>query len=369
MAIDSTRFSLSEPFRIVKNDDDSTSLEGFAIHGGTDDKPFIVNGLFKVPEEEMVNCAKSLKNSKLMKNHDQTNVDSIIGLVKDSSVEFDSHAEMQGVKYSADLMFDETSLQEKIEKGLIDATSIGFQFVPWCDKCGKEFNMWECEHWLTDEDFAITTKDMEVFELSLVPFGADPYATVGAMSAEDFTKEFQKMKEEFIMSKNESTSEFEEQIESLTQDVQELEEKLQKQDADFKQEIEELKLSHQEEVLTLKQEKSALEEQLEQATEELGIFRAEAEAKKEEILAAKKEKLLSLAKELKIEEDLDDVDEMSEEFLDKQIAMFERIIENTPKVGEFKQEQTDKLEQKEEPREAFSSTAAIFYNTPSMGIR
>lgn len=374
MIENTTTFSLTEPFALKKNEDDSVSLTGFAIHGGTDDDPLIVNGLFKVPEDEMKNCMDSIQGSKLMKDHDHEHVDSIIGKVETAAIQVDPANNRQGVTYQAQMMFDDTNLQQKIEKGLIDATSIGFEFTPWCDQCGKEFDMWECEHWYTDEDFAITTKDMKIKELSLVVFGADPHATVGAMSADDYKIEFNKMKEEFIMAKQKDNefSELKEENIELKQQVQDLEAKLSKKDEEFKSQKEDLLLSHQEEVLTLKTEKDALEGKMSEMQEELAIFRAEEAERKEAALSAKREKLVSLAKELKVEDTVEDCESFSEDYIDKQIAVFERVIESRPAVvSQYKEEQNDKLVKDEEPveREAFSNVANIFYNSPSLGTR
>lgn len=371
MIENTTTFSLTEPFALKKNEDDSVSLEGFAIHGGTDEDPLIVNGLFKVPEDEMKNCMDSIQGAKLMKDHDHEHVDSVIGKVNTAAIQVDPANNRQGVTYQADMMFDDTSLQQKIEKGLIDATSIGFEFTPWCDQCGEEFNPFTCEHWYTDEDFAITTKDMHIKELSLVVFGADPFATVGAMSAEDYKEEFNKMKEEFIMAKQKDNefSELKEENIELKQEVQDLEAKLSKKDEEFKSMKEDLLLSHQEEVLTLKTEKDAIEGKMSEMQEELAKFRAEAAERAEAELSAKREELLSLAKELKVEDTVEDCESFSEEYIDKQIAMFKRILENTPKVGQYNQEQNDPLEVKETEREAFSNVADIFYNSPSLGTR
>lgn len=68
---------------------------------------------------------------------------------------------------------------------------------------------------------------------------------------------------------------------------------------------------------------------------ELAEYRAEAEAKLAAELESKKEELQKLAAELHIEKTLGDVEEMSIEFIDKQIAMFKEIIDNKPKVPQF----------------------------------
>ena len=115
-------------------------------------------------------------------------------------------------------------------------------------------------------------------------------------------------------------------------------------------EIEGLKLTNQTEIATLQQEKETLESKVEEMSNELAEFRAEAQAKAEAELVAKKENLQKLAKELHVERTLGDVDEMSEEFIDQLTANYQEIIDNkTPeKPGEFSgfKQQHDKKEKK-----------------------
>ena len=88
-------FSLNSNFALKHKDNGDVELEGFAIHGG---EGFIVNGFYEVPESEMRNCTKTLKGKKLFKNHDVTDVDSIVGLVDKTRTTYDEVAEMKGVK-------------------------------------------------------------------------------------------------------------------------------------------------------------------------------------------------------------------------------------------------------------------------------
>ena len=59
---------------------------------------------------------------------------------------FDENADMTGAKYKASLVVDDSKLAEKIDKGLIDATSIGFTFEPECSICGNPYYSEECGH-------------------------------------------------------------------------------------------------------------------------------------------------------------------------------------------------------------------------------
>lgn len=354
-------FSLSSNFSLKHNDDGSAQIEGFAIHGADN---FIVKDIIEVPESEMKNCAKSLKGAKLLKDHDTAHVDSIIGRVNKAKQTYDENAEMEGVKYEASLVVDDSKLSQKIEQGLIDATSIGFEFEPECSICGNPFFSEECTHHPFFDDMHFIARDMNVRELSLVTFGADPYATVGASFSDDIEvikEEFAKKKEEFIMSKQDDIVEtLQAEKAELSQEVRDLEAKLEQKEKDFKLEKEDLELAHKEEVLTLTREKEALDEQIKSMGEELSAFRAEAESRAEKELAAKKEQLVELAKELKT--DIDDIDEMSAEFIDKQIAIFTKIIENTPKVKEFTgtSQPHEVDESKKTEDKPFSSLGAFF---------
>jgi len=319
-------FSLNSNFSLTHNDDGSSKLEGFAIHGGDD---FIVNGIFEVPESEMQNCARSLKGAKLMKDHDTWHVDSIIGRVNKAKKQFDDREDVQmmGVKYDASLVVDDTSLAKKIEEGLIDATSIGFSFEPECSICGNPYFSEECEHSLWWDDMHLICRDMECHELSLVTFGADPHASVtgslDAQSIEELKEKFSKQKEEFIMAKEDNTVETlkSENLE-LSQKVSDLEAKLEQQEADFEAEKDKMTVEHTDKVLTLQEEKQALEKQVESMTEELSAFRAEAEAKVAKALQEKTDRLTELAKKYDSEHVLKE--KMTEEYMDDLIIVFEK---------------------------------------------
>lgn len=336
-------FSLNSNFSLKTNDDGSQSIEGFAIHG---DDGFIVNGFYEVPESEMKNCARTLKGAKLIKDHDTDHVDSIIGRVNQTKKTFDEDAEMAGVHYKASLVVDDTKLADKIEKGLIDATSIGFTFEPECSICGNPFFSEECEHHPLFDDMHFICRDMNCQELSLVTFGADPHASVSgsfnAKDLEELKEKFVQQKEELIMSKEDNMVETlkAENLE-LSQKVTDLEAELKQKEADFKTQEDNLKVEHKEEVLTLQQEKDALQSQVDTMTEELSVFRAEAKAEAEKELAAKKEKLAELAKEFGAEDLLEE--EMEEELIDKQIAMLQRVadkvVEDKETIPQFKASQ------------------------------
>lgn len=327
-------FSLNSKFALRHNDNGDVQLEGFAIHGGEN---FIVNGFYEVPESEMRNCTRTLKGKRLFKDHGTHSVDNIVGLVDKTRTTVDESNGMKGVKYNASLMVDDSHLGEKIERGLITDTSIGFEFTPICSICGNEFLSDKCTHHpLLDPDMHLICKDMHCHELSLVPFGADPGASVsssfGGADAEKLKVEFGKLKDE-IMSNTQNDNLQTENIE-LKQKVSDLEAQLAAKDEAHKSEIEDLKLDNQTEIATLQQDNKALQAKVDEMSEELAQFRAEAQAQAEAELAKKKEELQQLAEELGVKESLGDVDEMSEEFIDRLTANYKEILANQPEQKE-----------------------------------
>lgn len=338
-------FSLNSKFALKHNDNGDVQLEGFAIHGGEN---FIVNGFYEVPESEMKNCTKTLKGKRLFKDHGTDSIDNIIGLIDKTRTTYDEDAEMKGTKYNASLMVDDSHIAEKLERGLITDVSIGFDFTPICSICGNEFLSDKCSHHpLLDPEMHLICKDMNCHELSLVPFGADPGASVsssfGGVDADKLKVEFGKLKDE-IMSDMKNDNLQAENLE-LKQQVSDLEAQLAQVKESHQSEIEDLKLNNQTEIATLQQDKEALQEKVDEMSEELAQFRAEAQAKAEAELAEKKEKLQKLAEELNVERTLGDIDEMSEEFINQLTANYEEILEKKRE----KESKPGKFESGEQP--------------------
>jgi len=147
-------------------DNNEIPIEGFCIHNG------LFKELVEIPETELKNVEKTVKNVQLRKNHGNK-IEDVIGRVIYAKHEFDSQAQKNGIYYKALIDQNETKIAEKVAKGLINDVSIGFDFYPECSECGKDFR--ECPH-LFDEAH-IVTRNVEVFELSLVTRGADTDAT------------------------------------------------------------------------------------------------------------------------------------------------------------------------------------------------
>lgn len=161
-------------------------VDGFAIHNGC------FHGFIHMPDDEMGNAANSMRGVKLFQNHEYKLTD-ILGRVEETDVQVDSKNGKLGVKYSGyvDKKFEDITYG--IENNLIDATSIGFGFEPYCSICGKHLFESDCPHWFMDDGFYVVAKEVEVFELSLVSLPADKDATVSAMGAfaeQNFEKQF-----------------------------------------------------------------------------------------------------------------------------------------------------------------------------------
>lgn len=222
------RFKLIAGMEFEETENNPPKVSGFAIHPG------IFNRFLEVPDDELENITESLKSAKLMVDHSES-VRDIIGLVHEAYTTFDSAAGKQGVKYFAET--DDTEILEKLHKGYIDASSIGFEHDSICSKCGENFH--DCEHWF--DEAHIICKNCAAFEISLVPWGADGDATANVAglskkSEDKFVSQFKhklenKIKEEEVM-----------EPEKIDQpvDVSELVSEIKKTEADVLQKDEEI---------------------------------------------------------------------------------------------------------------------------------
>jgi len=147
----------------------------------------------------------------------------------------------------------------------------------------------------------------------------------------------------------------------LSQEVSDLKAQLEQKDADFEAEKDELTVAHTDKVLTLQGEKEALEKQVAEMTEELSAFRAEAEAKIAQALKEKTDRLTELATKYDCEHVIKE--EMSEEYMDDMIAVFEKReqdeIKDTVPHYKLNQEQPHSNEETKEHK-AFSGVAKYF---------
>lgn len=336
----------------IGQDDNKFNVDGFCIHPGE------FHGYIEIPENEMQNAASTVRNSKFIRAH-QYGLTDAIGHVYNSEVKVDPSNGILGVHYDAYIdenlkVTQDDQLIYRIQNGLIDATSIGFEFDPVCAICGEDY--YECPHWIFDDGFGIIATNINVYELSLVLFGADGDATVKSMNtkmAKQFKKqlvaEFEQNKktEKFNiknfdksdkMANNEEVITLQEKLEALTNQFESFKEE---KDAEIlearktlsdelKAEYEEKILTETEKALTLAQEKEAAEQKLQENEDELESYREKEAAEAEARLADKEEKLLEYHKKFTDEDTLEGIDEMTEESIDKHIEMYEKIEAKAP---------------------------------------
>lgn len=326
-------FNLNENFSFNSENQDAFLLKGFAIHPG------IFNQVVEVPEEELGNCAKTLENAKLMKDHNYS-VDNIIGKINTADITFDEKNGLKGVHYSAQIDDSCTDLIKKVKNRLVDAVSIGFKYEPICSTCGKSF--WECNHWFGDEDDThIVAKNMSVHELSLVPFGADSDASVapGNFKAEQIKEKFQKKKSDFMT--EEKIIELQTQLAAMTQEKESVKKELEETISKLNKELEDVKFEKQENNSTLTKELEAFKEEFNKQAKELEAFKEEANKRHEAELDAKRKTVTELAEKLGLQETIEDVDEMEEGFLDRTLTMLKGIEKKLDKPAKFNENQDD----------------------------
>lgn len=169
------KLSLAVPITLEESSlqDPSPNISGFGIHPG------LFNGIVEVQEDELDNLQRTLKTAQLRADHGEECLD-VIGKVNDAFKTFDSEAGKEGVKYYAEFDQDDEKAMKifsKVKNGYINASSIGFSHDSICSICGEDFH--ECEHFWWDGAHVIA-KNCEVFELSIVPLGADGDATAVA---------------------------------------------------------------------------------------------------------------------------------------------------------------------------------------------
>jgi phage head maturation protease/cell division protein FtsB len=156
-------------------------IAGFCIHEGR------FKEIVEIPEEELNNVEKTIHNAQFRIDHSNS-VRDVVGLVNYAKVGFDVDAQKPGVKYEALVKDDE--IAGKIQQGLVNDVSIGFDLEPECSACGQDFRT--CEHWF--DEAHIIARNVNVFELSLVTRGADSEAYASAVGfAEQFEDKLQKI--------------------------------------------------------------------------------------------------------------------------------------------------------------------------------
>lgn len=113
----------------------------------------------------MQNAVDHLVGDVILKDHDNS-CDSAIGRVTSTQLGINEKTGMRCAEYEGWIDSDEEKLIKKINKGIIDSTSIGFKYEPYCSICGRPLE--ECSHFIWDEGFEIIAKNVQPFELSIV---------------------------------------------------------------------------------------------------------------------------------------------------------------------------------------------------------
>jgi len=372
------------------------SVKGYAIHTGR------FHGIIEIPESEIQNAANTLNGRKIFKNHEY-DTDDVLGKILSTNAELDPYNSKMAVTYNGYIDKNEEKIIYKVENGLLDSTSIGFEFEPECGICGKPLK--ECHHFIWDEGFYIIARNVNVLELSVVGIPADKDATVEAMAfsknkfMEDlenqFSYKFKAHKGDVPLNQNTLTKEqifvgdiledkidLKEEINKMLKEAFEKENiksdkmaeenkkilELQEKLTTANDKITELTEAHDNKVSQLKtdfetEKNEAVESLQDQIVEEKGkaieaqnaleALQEEIDGYKETIsnyedklaeidqarLSDKKAELLALHKELTKEEEFDGLDEMDETFIDKQITMLQKIKENQGVVKRFTNKQ------------------------------
>lgn len=302
-------------------EDGRIKISGIAINPGK------YHGLIRIEEDEMQNVVDSLSDNIILKDHDNS-CDSAIGRVTSTELAINEKTGKRCAQYEGWIDSDETKLVNKINKGIIDSTSIGFSYEPYCSICGRPLD--ECNHFIWDEGFEILAKNVNTHELSIVSVPADKNATVSTFSAtetlSDKLIELKKQKRQ----QGEDNMDFEEKYSELEAEFEEFKESA-------KTELEELKAEHEtkisdkiEETLSLKQELQEAKDALAAADSELEVLKAELAQIAEEKLSELRAKVTELNEKVSAGLTEEEISELSESGLHRYVDMFTKIIEAQP---------------------------------------
>jgi len=322
-------FSAKGHFGYGDSLEEGLEISGFGIHPGR------YHSFVEFPETELENAAQTLKTGVLMKDHSDS-IDDIIGLIKDTSVEFDQDVGKMGVKYTG--LIDDQKTADSVQKGKVRDVSIGFSMTPICSKCGENF--FNCNHGF-NEAFIIAT-EVNVQELSLVVAGADEDAHI---SVAEFKAQFNdKLKKQFSKKEDKMTKE------DKSVDVTAIFEKA--------TEAEKLAFEKEQEAKDLAAKLAAAQKALDEA--ELAKKEAEEKlSKTEEELKDSKEKLDETSKQLS-DKDLEDKKEFATEIATLKVEKglikeeeLEKEVDELMKVDDLEpiKALVEKFEKKEETHE------------------
>lgn len=298
-------------------------ISGIAINPGK------YHGLIRIEEDEMQNAVDTIKNTILLKDHENL-CDNSIGRVTESDLLINEKTGQRCCGYTAWIDSDETKLINKIDKGIIDSCSIGFEYEPFCSICGRPLE--ECSHFIWDEGFEILAKNINIHELSIVAVPADSNATVESFKLEDTLSnkliELKKQKRQ----QGEYNMDFEEKYSELKAEFDAFKESAQT-------ELEELKSEHEtkisdriEETLSVKAELKETQEALDAANSELETLKAEMAQITEQKLEGLRAEVSELNKKVSARLSEEEIAGLSESTLNRYIEMFSNIVEAQPSL-------------------------------------
>lgn len=304
-------------------DNGKTHVSGIAINPGK------YHGLIRVEEDEMQNAVDNLLGDIILKDHNNT-CDSAIGRITQTQLGINEKTGMRCAEYEGWIDSDEEKLINKINKGIIDSTSIGFEYEPYCSICGRPLE--ECSHFVWDEGFEIIAKNVAPFELSIVSVPADSNATISTFNAtETFSDKLIELKKQ-KRQQGETNMDFEEKYSELKAEFDEFKESAQI-------EIDEMKAEHEtkisdkiEETLSIKKELQETQDALSAANAELETLRAEMAQIAEEKLSELREQVTELNDKVSAGLTSEEIASLSEAGLNRYVDMFTKIIEAQPRV-------------------------------------
>lgn len=304
-------------------DDGRTMVSGRAINPG------LYHGLIRVEESEMQNASDSLVGDIILKDHNNT-CDSAIGRIISSQVAINDKTGLRCAEYEGWVDSDEDKLINKINKGIIDSTSIGFEYEPYCSICGRPLE--ECNHFIWDEGFEIIAKNINVYELSIVSVPADKNATVSTFTATSTLSDKLIDLKEQKRQQGEKRMDFEEKYSELQTEFEEFKESAQV-------EIDELKAEHETKISDKIEETLSLKQKLQETEDALASTQSELEALQAQMAEIEAEKLSELrAKVSELNEKVsaglseEEIAELSETGLNRYVEMFSKIIDAQPKL-------------------------------------
>ena len=313
------------------NDKGDRMIRGFAIHPGQ------YHEYIRINDDEITNATNSLKGAILLKDHNNS-VDSAVGRVHYTETKMDPEINKYGTYYEASIDAEETDLIRKIDKGIVNSTSIGFSYEPICGICGESVK--ECSHWVWDDGFFIDAQNVKVHELSIVSIPADSNATVAGFSEELFSDDLVKSIE--FKKENKNMTNLEEKYAALSEKLADAAEahkaELQSVKDSYETQLSELKEEHDakfsdkvEEMLKVKNDLKELQEKYDELSSSYDELQSKMSEIKEAELSELRDKVTELSEQVGAGLSEEEIKEFSEATLNRYLEIFGNIAkQNQP---------------------------------------